>query len=487
MQRPTSLRGLVRNALGATVALAFAAPLWATEYYYVPSIATPTLQSAVSSAAASAEDEHVVFISETLVTTGPVIITFDGDATCSRSLTVRPSPELERATIVSTGAGSDDEIIKFVMASCVTLEDLDLLRAITNNENLVYVDTSSDILIQRCRIGSIWSAPGSEGWSNLKLNYPTRVVVRNCIFFALAPGTFDRGIYAVSWGDPANSLWLYNNVVADYEEFGISIVGPVFPGQLILLRNNVVLNEPGAIPEPDCFESDIGALPTVISSHNTGFGSGFAFLETISGVQAISGLGTGTFVGFPSAAVVPAFVEHEWIAIPPEDPNVDFFRLEFAGPLHDGAVDFGATVLDGAPAAPDIAVTDDIEKDGRPGGAIAPMHTDRGADQVDPGVVADIGPATGRNGVLWAAPHRNPTRSNAAVLFRSERAGHLVLEIFDVAGRRLDRTEREVAAGHTGMLECRNITSSGVLHYRLRLTPREGSTVEVRGKMVVTH
>jgi hypothetical protein len=226
-------------------------------------------------------------------------------------------------------------------------------------------------------------------------------------------------------------------------------------------------------------------LPTVLSSHNTGFGSGFAFLETISGVQAISGLGTGTFVGFPSAAVAPAFVEDEWIDFPPGDPNVDFFRLEVAGPLHDGAVDAGATVLDGAPDPPDIAVTDDIEKDGRPGGAI-PGHTDRGADQADPGVVADIGPATGRNGVLWAAPRRNPTSSNAAVLFRSERAGHLVLEVFDVAGRRLDRTEREIAAGHTGMLECTNITSSGVLQYRLRLTPREGSTVEVRGKMVVT-
>ena len=34
--------------------------------------------------------------------------------------------------------------------------------------------------------------------------------------------------------------------------------------------------------------------------------------------------------------------------------------------------------------APDIEVVDDIEKDFRPGGAT--LHTDRGADQLEPGV-----------------------------------------------------------------------------------------------------
>ncbi|MFQ5601258.1 MAG: right-handed parallel beta-helix repeat-containing protein [Candidatus Krumholzibacteriia bacterium] len=468
--------------LGVALALLWDLPAGATEYYYVPSEDVPTLHDAVAAAGAGAAPEQVIFIRESpLFVTSPLLL--GGAFHCGRRLTIRPDPgvpTLRRATIASVDGSQ--QIFTLSFTSCITLQDLDIVRATTNANDLVFLDHASNIRIHRCRIGSVWSSPGGPGWSNLRVYYPTNVVVRNCILFSLAPGNFDTGILATDFNDPVNSLLLYNNVVSDYRIHGIDVTGSPFVGPLVLLRNNVVVNHQVLAPEPVAFRSDVNDNMTVVTSHNAAFASP-GFVESLIGVQRISGVGTGTFVVLGRPSVDPAFVEHVWAIDPPWDSNSDFYRLVDGGPLHDDALDLGVNVDDGAPHANDVAVHDDIERDPRPGGF--GLHTDRGADQVEPGVASSAPSAPGANGVLWAAPRRNPTRGSAGVLFRSEQAGRLSFEVFDVAGHRLHHAERAVTAGHTGVLEWPRVTHSGQFFYRLSLTPKHGNRVEVRGRLVL--
>lgn len=340
----------------------------------------PTLQEAVAAMADSADAENVIeIIASPIIISEPVELGIDFGA--NRKLAIRPGPNLRRAVIASVdvgGPGGGRPIFSGGSAGYVTLQDLDIVRNITNRYDLVILSDCYEFIIERCRIGSIWRSPGAEGWSNLRIARPTGVIVRNSIFFAYCPGTLDSGIQAELATAQNNSLLLYNNVVADYKEFGIHVTGG--GDAVLILRNNVVLNHPETNPEPIAYHSAVAGDMTVETSHNAAFVS-LAEAETIApGAQTISGVDGADFLRRSRAQVEDAFVRHTWVIDPAWDSNIDFFRLVRGGPLHSEPADAGVNVYEQSPHDKDVAVTDDIEKDPRPAGI--PMHTDRGADQI---------------------------------------------------------------------------------------------------------
>ena len=331
----------------------------------------PTLQAAVAAAAISPDVDNVITISASPVLTSSTI-SRGAAFRAGRRLVIRPAAILPRASIVNDNPTVP--IIEMVSAGYVTLQDLDILRNITNGDHIVVLNTSEEILIERCRIGSNWTTTGTPGWANVFILYPTGIVLRNNILFANTPGTFDHGINAGNFNDPLNSLRLYNNVVSDHKIYGIRIEA-VAPGALVLLRNNVVANQADLAPEPSAYRTEVALGPTVVTSHNVAFASP---LLVQSGVgQDVAGTGS-QFLNFVKGDVVPSFVSVDWSMV--FDANPDYYRLVDLGPLHDDAGDYGMTVTN---LAPDFAVVDDIEKDFRPGGVT--LHTDRGADQLEPG------------------------------------------------------------------------------------------------------
>lgn len=451
-------------------ALALSAPeAGATAYFYVPSDENPTLQSAVTDAALSAEAENVIYIRESPILVGPTI-GLGADFHCGHKLLVRPDPgvpTLRRATIASLGGSL---IFDLTGCRCVTFQDLDIVRHITNAFDLIQILSASDIVIERCRIGNDWTTPGAAGFAYVRIQYPNNIVIRNCLFFSGVPGDMDYGIVATNFGDPSNSLYLLNNVVADYQVTGVDITGAALPGPLLVVQNNVVANHPALAAEPVAFTSNVNLNMTVVASHNAMFAS-VGFGEHVMGAQSISGFPTGTAVRLPRADLAPSFVQFNWVVLPEWDPNADFYRLQPAGPLHTSPP--GVTLT---------TVVDDWEKDPRPGGVPNP-HTDRGADQIEAGVATGTGDLHGQAGTLWAAPSRNPARGALGVLVRSEKAGALDFEVFDVAGRLVHRSERRVAAGWQGALEWPGQTRSGLVFYRLRLVANDGTTAETRGRI----
>ena len=208
-----------------------------------------TLHAAVAAAAASHDAENVIDIGPAVVHLNAAIV-LDNAFNSSRKLTIRRDPALpppRRGTIISSNPAT--RILAAFGAAYVRLQDLDFLRNVTNNQDLVVLSDCADFIIERCRIGSIWTTPGSEGWSNLRISSPTNVIVRNTILFALQRNTFDYGARIQLGSGFGHSLLLYNNVVADYEEYGIHATGPVGDA-ILLLRNNVAINHQDAHPEP---------------------------------------------------------------------------------------------------------------------------------------------------------------------------------------------------------------------------------------------
>lgn len=344
-----------------------------------------TLQLAVAAAALSGDVNNTITISNSPVLTSSTI-NIGADFGPSRRLVIKPAANLDRASIVNDNPTV--VIITMSLASYVTLQDLDILRNITNGQDLVDISTCTETLIQRCRIGSHWPTTGTTGWSNIVIRYPTDVTLRNNVIFANATGTFDNGI-RVAQMEPNNSLRLYNNDISDYRECGIDIVTD--PEELlILLRNNVLVNHAGLVTEPTAFRTGVPiGNPIVVSSHNVAFASA-------PNVQAGAGqdiAGTGSaFLNFAKADAAASFVTMAWAMV--FDANPDHFRLLDLGPLHDGPADYGMTVGN---TYPDIEVSDDIEKDYRPGGIT--LHSDRGADQLEPGTEPAI-PVMGTWGMV---------------------------------------------------------------------------------------
>ncbi|HEX7878700.1 MAG TPA: hypothetical protein VF720_04790, partial [Candidatus Eisenbacteria bacterium] len=257
------------GVLSCSMAVPMSAPRARAAAFDVPGTHV-TLQLAVAAAAVSADVDNVITISASPVST---TTTVDIGAAFgpARHLLIRPAPALPRASLVNTAPSVP--ILALASAANVTIQDLDILRNITNNEDVVSIDVCDDIVIERCRIGSNWTTPGTAGWACVRMTYPTRVLLRNNICFARSPGTFDYGIHAGSFNDPANELRLYNNLVSDYKVYGIRIEG-VIGGALVLLRNNVAVNYTNLNPEPIAYRSEVllGG-PTVVTSHNTSFAS----------------------------------------------------------------------------------------------------------------------------------------------------------------------------------------------------------------------
>ncbi len=486
------LRVLGSTALAATMTLLPSSGR--SVEYLVPSFGTPTLQDAVDDAAASAAVDDIITITSSPISTGAAVV-FGDDFDVDNQVLVRPSPALGRATIHSFGSAAP--IIHMEPGpdggSHVTLQDLDLLRRGSgSNSHLVSICAYRNVTIERCRIGLDWTTPGPSGWSNVYISYPYEIVIRNCILFSLFPGNFDRAIEATQFNDPANSLYLYNNVMADYRFAGIRITDDVgMPGSFAVLRNNVAVGHPGIDPDdvvagPFGYVSLVDGATTILTSHNTAFVAPgeeeflFGASRPIAG-DPDAGFDT-TFLTFTRPTVDPSFVDWQWTLTPPVDANDNFFRLEPFGPLHDDEPDdWGANVTDVEPDADDIAVVDDIEGDPRPSGTTS--HTDRGADQI--AVLASAAPMpVGQDGLLLVAPRRNPARS-AEIAYQVASAGRLVFELFDIAGRQLHRTERAVNAGETGVFVWTEARTSGVLAYRVTLTSDTGSGAQASGQMVV--
>lgn len=465
------MRRILVRSTAIAAALALAAPgAGATEYFYVPSVLNPDLETAVLNAAGSADADNVICINESPIILNSTIV-FGAAFNSGHTLVIRPDPgvpTLRRATIASVGLS-----LIFELTGCgdVSFQDLDIVRHTTNASDLIQITGASNVVFERCRIGIDWSSPGAPGFAHMRIEYPYNITIRNCLFFSAFAGDMDYGIVADNFGDPSNSLYLLNNVVADYEVTGVDITGATFLGPLLVIHNNVVANHPALAVEPVAFTSHVNSNMVVMSSHNALFASP-GFGEHVFGAQSISGFPTGTLVRLAPGDVAASFKDYGWDVLPEWDPNLDFYRLEFAGPLHTNP-----------PGLDHTLVVDDWEKDPRPGGTIP--HTDRGADQIEAGVRTAVGDLPDRTLALWAVPSRNPTRGAPGVSVRCGISGELELEVFDVAGRVVHRSHRNVAAGWQGVLECPGTASSGMVFYRLRLIAPNGSVTESRGRMAV--
>ncbi|MBL7791459.1 MAG: hypothetical protein JNK77_03975 [Saprospiraceae bacterium] len=351
--------------------------------YKVPGDYT-TIQDAIDAASFSVERENAIDIGVQFEYYPNIEI--GGAFSENRQLTIRPDPEVEglkRATIANRS--HNQPIIKIApdgnFPSFVKLQDLDIIRDVTNTEDLIQIFDSYKITIERCRIGSIWPSTGVPQKANLHIKDTLELVVRNTIFFSYQLGTLDFGIYIDFYANPENpplSVLLYNNIVSDYKLHGIHVITGGGDESLLLLRNNVVVNRNTA-NGTHAFWSNVAESTIVVSSHNTAF-VGAEDVEEMVGVQGISGEGNDDFLRRNRARIAAAFVRHTWIRDPLDDPNVNFFRLIRGGSLHHEPSDTGINVFNSSPHERDIAITDDIEKDLRPAGI--PAHTDRGPDQI---------------------------------------------------------------------------------------------------------
>ncbi|MDZ4803239.1 MAG: hypothetical protein SGI90_00070 [Candidatus Eisenbacteria bacterium] len=436
----------------------------------------PTMQAAVAAAAVSPDINNTITISVSPVQTN-ASIDIGAAFSPARRLVIRPGAALTRASIVNSTPGVT--VVSLLSAANVTIQDLDILRNITNNNHIVSINQCEEILIERCRIGSNWTTPGTPSWANVRILYPTAILLRNNILFARSAGTFDYGINADSFNDAANSLRLYNNVVSDYRTYGIRIEAAI-AGPLVLLRNNVVVNLAALVPEPVAYRTEAaGGGPTVITSHNVCFASA-GFEETgAGGAQSIAGLAS-FFLMFLKPNVVPSFTQTLWTTAPPYDANTNMYRLVNGGPPHNAPGDYGMTVGN---VGSDIAVIDDIEGDVRPGGP--GPHTDRGADQLEPGVMSGIGDIDIRSEGLRAAVRRGPS-GEVSLEYCAAFAGRLDLRIVDVGGRLLYGSGRQVEAASTGVFGWPAALESGhgVVFYRLTLVRLEGPRQAVSGKVI---
>lgn len=474
-----SSRHYLLTVAGFTWALATVPPAQAGIYIY-PSGAYLTLQDAVDDAAASPDQYNYLDLGSAPIATGAEVV-IGADFSAARQLVIRPDPQLAgvaRAAVVSSGG--TEPIFRITHATDVTLQDLDILRNSTNAAHLVVLDTIERVTVERCRIGSTWSTTGSAGMNNVHILYPTDVVIRNCLLFSRQPGNFAKGLYADGFTDPANSLFLYNNVVADFYTYGIHIVCG-FEGVLLVLRNNVVLNHAAAPVEPVAYRSGVTDVVTVLTGANTAFASA-ANVETyqVGGTRSLVGSAAQGRLTLNRGDAPGAFMSRIWSATPAWSPNPDFYRLIPGGLLHNGAAAAGQTVGNGSPAPDDIAVVDDWERDGRPGGN--PSHTDRGADQIEDGTLSATPQPTPAGGLRVTS---GGVSARDAIAFRVDTSGHLACELFNLAGRRVLREQRHVVAGQEGTVAWPRGQASGVLLYRLTLTADDGSQRRTSGKAVL--
>jgi len=483
MRAPSRPALMALAALVSTPALATAV----TIDYFVPSGPTPTIQSAVAAALLNpAALSRIFLVSSPIHTSSEVLI--GAPFSPSRRVLIRPASTAGRVTVVGDAVSAD--IFHFSGAGQgggATLQDLDIVREVTNNHHLIEVDYSfSDLVVERCRIGSTDSSPsGSGGWCYVRMTNPVNVTFRNCILFSVSPGTFDYGFEVVGFPDDVGLLRLYNNDVTDYGITGIHLVDHDPNGATLILRNNVVANSPAfpATSEPTAFHSEVDATTArVLSSGNACFASPGRVQLAVAPALSLLGADLDLFgrdaLGDP-ADNTKAFRQRLWDIAQGYDANPQFFHLWPSGVLHDGVEDVGTTVGNGSPDPFDFAVTDDIDFDPRPSGA-GSGHTDRGADQVEHGT-EDVATRSDLGAALQTRTVDSPGPS-FALRYRAGVSGTLRIEVFDLAGRRFVDESRAVSSGESGVM--RRVVPPGLVLYRATLATGR-SAVIVHGKAVV--
>jgi hypothetical protein len=369
----------------------------------------------------------------------------------------------------------------------VTLRALDLIRGITNLSTLMEISTSTDVLMERCRLGYTSLSKGGSQLDMLRIIYPNHVTVRNCVLFSLMPGEFDRAIDVVQFGDPQNSLFLYNNDVANYGVEGIRIEVATVDSALLVMRNNVALNDPTLPTEPFAYSSGSSTVRLRIrSSHNTAFSSAAAIEKLDPGAADVAGALLTNFLRLDATQATEdgAFVTRTW-NLAPGDPNANYYHLVATANLHTPDSTHGVNVANGSPTPLDEAVFDDIDHEGRPSAGSDP-HTDRGADQVDPATLAlAVAPEHGTV-QLRAVPVVNPSRA-IRLAYATREAGVLSAQVYDAQGRRLWTVRRNVGAGASGTLDGPSATAGQVAFYRVSLRSTSGETAETTGRIVLVH
>ena len=368
------------------LALLFAAASCPAEDFYADD--QDSLKKAIDDAAGSADVENFINLDRISINLTDTVVIDTGFGP-ERRLTIRPRPGLSsRAQLRSINAAAT--IVSINDVGYITLQDLDLLRATYNRASLLALDSVTNVVVERCRVGSVSTSGGQAGHANIYLHNPVRTVVRNTICFAHLPGTFDKGIVLFQQSAMNSGLWLYNNLVADHRLYGIELTAG--GDSTLHLRNNVVVNHPSAIvPEPTAYRSILDNLVTVYSSHNMAFASAvMSNIEQQDGPQNISNFDHADFFQRNRQAAALAFVQTRWTTQPAANPNWNLFRLRNDGPLHESGSVTGLTIGDDDPDEFDIAVTDDIEKDARPSNHGGISHTDRGPDQFRSLTAGDI-------------------------------------------------------------------------------------------------
>lgn len=342
----------IPTCLGLLLLLILAGPVPAAQFKVPDEFLT--IQEAVDAAMAPANPDvdnfldlgSAVFLIHEPIRIGPGF-------SQNRKLTLRPdpaNPALRRVTVASDV--SNQHLLELDHAGYVTIEDLDLIRHITNNQDLIWVDWCSQVTFHRCRMGSDWPVAGAADWSVMVLNYPQQVIVRNCTFFARATGTFDRNLYACLAADPSNRLLVYNTDFADHGLTGVEVASGG-NGSLVLFRNNVVANHAPLDPEPTALVSALADSTIVVASHNATFASP-GNVEDQMGPLPLLG---AEALRFNPDEAVDGFEETVWCIDPPWDPNTWFYALRGAGLLHSVAADAGSLDIESDdPYAPGFVV-----------------------------------------------------------------------------------------------------------------------------------
>ena len=229
--------------------------------YDVPTEAYPTIQAAIDTAAVAGEGPQFVNLIVPRVDLFAQLSIGTGLGP-TKPLTVRPKPGwgLDRPTV--GGMFCCDPILEMNAASQVTIQDLDLIRYITNDSTLMWLRTCTNVVIERCRIGSVAEGLHAHAPKNLVIADPSEVVVRNCILFSWWAGNFNDALEA-SLGNAQNrSLFLYNNIAADYLNYGFNV--GAHGDALVVCRNNIAVNRMGTDPEPTGFYSAISEPPSLV-------------------------------------------------------------------------------------------------------------------------------------------------------------------------------------------------------------------------------
>jgi hypothetical protein len=444
----------------------------------VPSIPFPDLQSAVAALSVSPDVLNNIFIATPSITTGNSIVLTNA-FNSGRQLVIRPATTVARARILSTGANSP--ILSLSGSGNVTIQDLDIVRSVTNTADLIQTVNTTFITIERCRIGSS-EPPGFAGLSYISILYPADggITIRNCIFFSTYKQAFDYGINVVAMGDASNEVFLYNDCVADYNLVGVQ-VNDATSGSLVLLRNNVVVNNLISVPEPVAYHSAVIPGVIVVTSNNVAFASAANVQTLIPPNQDIYGTAASE-VGIDLPPTLgeetSSFVTMDWDATPGA-ANTDFYRTRETGPLHASSATWGVNVGPGTPDPHDTPVGDDFERQLRPGGT--PAHTDRGPFQLDP-ASAGVAGATEAT-PLRVSPYGNPARI-ARLRFSTGIAGELTASLYDVAGRSAGVVHRAVGAGESGTLTWSGVRP-GLYAYRVSLRGPGASVIQAKGRVSI--